>query len=100
MDQLTKALLAGLIFGFIAAGSMIPLDFGGKGKKRDAIIAAFIERFMIGFVIALLALPLPHYLKGLLLGFVMSLPSALITRTYVPILGMGTVGGLLIGLFT
>ena len=32
------------------------------------------------------------------LGFGLSVPSALITRAYVPILALGTVGGLAVGL--
>lgn len=97
MDQVTKALIAGSIFGLIAAGTMLPMDFGSKSKKRDALLAAFIERFSIGFIIPLIALPLPHYVTGLLLGVLLSLPSAIITKTYIPILIMGALGGVIIG---
>lgn len=100
MDQLTKALLAGIIFGCVAAASMFPLDFGGKNKKRDAILAAFIERFSIGFIIPLISLPLPQSIAGLFLGLLLSLPSAIITKTYIPILVMGGIGGLIIGLLS
>ena len=97
MDQLTKALISGIVFGLLAVTVMIPMDFGGKDKKRDAILGAFIERFSIGFVIPLISLPFPHVLTGLFLGLLLSLPSAIITRTYTPILVMGTLGGLIIG---
>ena len=100
MDQLTKAVIAGTLFGLIAAFVMVPMDFGGKEKKRDAILAAFIERFSIGFVITLISLPMPHVIVGALLGFLMSLPSAIITKAYAPILGMGIIGGLVIGLLS
>jgi hypothetical protein len=100
VDQLAEAAVAGMVFGVVAAGSMIPLSFGGSDKKRDAIVAAFIERFVIGFVVVMLPLSMPHFLKGMVVGFVMSLPSAIITRAYAPILGMGTVGGLVIGALT
>jgi hypothetical protein len=97
VDQLTKALVAGVAFAIVAGVTMIPIDFGGRDKKRDAIIAAVVERFAIGFVVVLLPLSMPHFLKGMAVGFVMSLPSAIITRSYAPILAMGTAGGLVIG---
>lgn len=100
MDQLLKAVLAGIIFGGIAAGSMIPLDFSSISKKREAMLAGFIERFMIAFVIVLINLPLPHPLAGFILGFLMSLPTAIITRKYIPLLAMGSLGGFFVGLFT
>jgi hypothetical protein len=100
MDQMTKSIIFGLIFGVIAAGTMLPMNFGGKDKKRDAILAAFIERFSIGFIIPLVILPLPHYIVGLLLGVLLSLPSAIITKTYIPILVLGALGGLIIGVLS
>jgi hypothetical protein len=65
--------------------------------KRAAIAAAFIERFTIGLVIALVALPWPSWAVGLTFGLLLSIPSALITGARVPILVIGAVGGLLIG---
>lgn len=100
MDQLIKAIISGVIFGLVASVTMLPLDFGSKTKKRDAIIAAFIERFSIGFVIPFIVLPVPHYITGLAVGLLLSLPSAIITKTYIPILVMGALGGLIIGLLT
>lgn len=100
MDQLTKAFIAGTLFGLFAVLVMLPMNFGCTDKKRDAILAAFIERFSIGFVIPLISLSIPHYLIGLLLGFLLSLPTAIITRTYIPILTIGAFGGLIIGFFS
>lgn len=42
-------------------------------------------------------LPWPGWLVGLLLGILLSLPDAIITKATVPILISGAVGGLLIG---
>jgi len=42
-------------------------------------------------------LGIPQAVTGLVLGFSLSLPSAIITRAYVPIIGIGAVGGLIIG---
>lgn len=97
MDQVTKALMAGFVFGLVAVGAMLPMDFGSKSKKGEAMLAAFIERFSIGFIIPLVALPIPHYVTGLLLGLLFSLPSSIITKTYIPILVMGALGGVVIG---
>jgi hypothetical protein len=66
--------------------------------KRAAISAAFIERFAIALVIALVALPWPRWAIGLLFGTLLSIPSALITKAYAPILVMGAVGGFVVGL--
>lgn len=100
MDQLSKALIAGFLFGLIAVAIMVPMDFGGQSKKRDALLAAFIERFSIGFIIPLISLPIPHFATGLLLGVLLSLPSAIITKNYIPIIVMGALGGISIGFFS
>ena len=59
--------------------------------------AAFIERFMIGFLIPNVDLGIHPVLTGLLLGAGLSLPSAIITRAYAPIIGIGIVGSVIIG---
>jgi len=59
--------------------------------------AAFIERFIIGFLIPNVNLGIHPAIAGFLLGFSLSLPSAIITRAYVPIIGIGVVGSLIIG---
>jgi hypothetical protein len=46
----------------------------------------------------ILVLPLPGWLAGLLIGVVLSLPQAILTRSYGPILGNGAVGGAIVGL--
>jgi uncharacterized membrane protein YjgN (DUF898 family) len=99
MSKIIKAILAGLIFGLISVLVMIPLDFGNKKSKIQAMTASFIDRFIIGFTIVLIDLPINNAVLGIGLGFSMSLPSAIITKSYPPILGMGALGGLLIGIF-
>ena len=51
----------------------------------------------IGLVIGATALPLPGWLTGLLFGLLLSLPDAIITRAYAPIIGFGTLGDLIFG---
>jgi hypothetical protein len=62
------------------------------------LTGAFLNRFAIGFVIGAARLPLPDWAGGLVFGILLSLPDAIITKTYVPILVLGAVGGLVIGL--
>ena len=87
-------LVCGAVFGAMAAGCMIPLEME---RKRAAIIAAFINRFAIGLVIPTVDLSLPLALTGLLVGVLFSLPEAIITRAYAPIMVFGAVGGLAVG---
>ena len=74
---------------------MLPLQFP---DKRSALIAAFLDRFAIGFVIGVVDLRWPLWAVGVFIGLLLSAPSAVITKAWGPILGFGAVGGVLIGL--
>ncbi len=76
---------------------MIPLPME---NKTTAMIGAFINRFAIGFLIPVVELPATPWIKGLLIGLLLSLPDAIITKAYAPILGIGIVGGIIISLVT
>jgi len=95
LTNLTYGLVSGTVLGVVAIGPMFKMSFA---DKRVAITAAFIDRFSIGLVISLVALPWPSWTTGLVFGVLLSLPSALITKARVPMLVVGAVGGLLIGL--
>jgi hypothetical protein len=95
MSRISLGFLCGLVFGSIDTALMIPLSFP---DKRAAMLGAFIARFGLGFVICNVRLPLPGWVVGLLLGVLLSLPDAIITKAMVPILASGAVGGLIIGL--
>ncbi len=73
---------------------MIPLSFP---DKRAALLGAFINRFSIGFVIGAITLPWPGWATGLLVGVLLSLADAIITKAYAPILILGAVGGAITG---
>ena len=94
MKSWKTGLIAGLIFGVI---DIIPMFFMEIPNNTIAIIGAFINRFAIGFLIPITNLPFPGWLKGLFLGLLLSLPDAIITGAYSPILGFGIVGGTFIG---
>ncbi len=97
MNKIILGTICGLAFGVIDVLIMLPIKFENKRKRAEAMAAAFIERFMLGFLIPNVNLGINQIITGLLLGFLLSLPSAIITRVYVPIIGLGAVGGLIIG---
>lgn len=94
MQRLTLGILCGLIYGALSAASMLPLQFS---DKRAALLGAFINRFSIGFVLGAIKLPLPGWAGGLIVGILLSLADAIITKAYIPIIAFGAVGGTLVG---
>jgi len=73
---------------------MVPMQFP---DKRTALSAAFASRFAIGFIVPVVHFPFPAAVGGALIGALISLPDAIITKAYAPILVIGTLGGALIG---
>jgi len=95
MNKIRLGIISGLAFGTIDVLLMVPIPMN---DKPVAMIASFINRFAIGFFIVMIDLPLLSWLKGILIGLLLSFPDAIITKTYVPILGVGIIGGFIIGL--
>ena len=95
MSRLLLGTICGLVYGVLSSASMLPLTFA---DKTAALMGAFLNRFAIGFVIGAARLPLPGWANGLIFGLLLSLPDAIITKAYAPILVLGTIGGLVIGL--
>jgi hypothetical protein len=95
MSRIVLGAICGIVYGAISAASMIPLAFP---DKRAALLGAFLNRFAIGFVIGAARLPVPSWAQGLIFGILLSLPDAIITKTFAPILILGAVGGTIIGL--
>jgi hypothetical protein len=94
MSNFTQGIVSGLIFGAVSVGLMLPMSFP---DKTTALLAAFASRFAIGLVIGCVALPWPGWIVGLVFGLLLSVPSALITKAYAPILIVGAIGGTIIG---
>jgi hypothetical protein len=94
MNAIVFGLLAGVVFGAVDVAMMIPGTFS---DKRTAMIGAFASRFAIGFLIPLVKLPLPPWLVGALVGLLISIPDAVVTKAYLPILASGVIGGAIIG---
>ena len=94
MNPLLLAAVCGVGFGVVAVALMMPMSFP---NKRTALAAAFASRFAIGFLIPLVTMPIPNIAKGIVVGLLISLPDAIVTKAYVPILVVGAVGGGILG---
>jgi hypothetical protein len=94
MSPITFGLLAGLLFGAIDVALMIPMTFP---DKKTAMLAAFASRFAIGFLIAVTRMGIPGWARGALVGLLISVPDAIVTKAYGPILATGVIGGAIIG---
>ncbi len=94
MNPFIFGVIAGIAFGVLDVLLMIPLDLP---DKKTAMTGAFFSRFAIGFLIPLIKTPLPAWLIGGMVGLLVSLPDAVITGKYLPIIVVGVIGGLLIG---
>lgn len=97
MTSILLGIILGIVFGGVAIAPMFKMTFL---EKQAAIIGAFINRFAVGFLIPNALLGIDPVIRGLLLGVLLSLPDAIITKSYAPIMGLGIVGGLIIGVIT
>ena len=95
MPKIMLGIICGIVFGVVSVATMIPLKFE---DRKAALAGAFVSRFGIGFVIGATNLPLPTWVSGLIFGLLLSLPDAIITKAWIPIMGLGIVGGILCGL--
>ena len=94
MNPVLFGVLAGVLFGAVDLALMLPMDFP---DKKIALLGAFLSRFAIGFLIPLVKMPVHPVLVGAVVGLLISLPDAVITKAYVPIIATGIVGGAIIG---
>lgn len=93
------ALLAGLVAAAVAVAVMLPLAFPKREDKRTALLAAAADRFFLGALVgpAAAALGVNGLLIGAVLGVGLSIGSALVTKSYVPILVTGLLLGVGVG---
>jgi hypothetical protein len=94
MNHVVFGILLGLVAGAVVVAMMMPMTFP---DKRTALTAAFVSRFSIGFLTANTLLPIHPIAAGAIIGLLLSIPDALITRAYAPILVIGTVIGAVCG---
>ena len=93
MKKVNYGIIAGFIFGFLDILLMLPLEFP---DKTAALTGAFINRFAIGFFSVTTELPVSPWIRGLIVGALLSLPDAIITKAYAPIIIIGAIGGIII----
>lgn len=94
MNRLSLGLLLGLASGIVDVLLMLPMKFP---DKPTALAGAFFSRFAIGFLAANVKLPSHPALAGVLVGLLISIPDAIITKAYIPILITGVIFGALCG---
>ncbi len=94
MTRVMLGVVLGLAIGAVDVLLMLPLSFP---DKRAALLGAFCARFSLGFFSSVVQLPLSPMMTGLVVGIVTSLPDAIITKAYVPIMATGVVFGLVAG---
>jgi len=62
LNAVTLGLMCGLGFGAIDVAMMVPLKYDNKRRGNEAMAGAFIERFMLGFIIPNMALGIVRHL--------------------------------------
>ena len=94
MTRISLGVILGFGIGIIDVLLMLPLSFP---DKRAALLGAFCARFALGFFAATAHLPWSSVLTGILVGVLTSLPDAIITKAYLPIMATGVVFGAIAG---
>jgi hypothetical protein len=94
MTRVALGLLLGVVIGGIDVLLMLPLTFP---DKRAALLGAFCARFALGFLAATVRLPASSILSGVVVGVLTSLPDAVITKAYAPIIITGVIFGAIAG---
>jgi len=94
MARVTLGVILGLSIGVADVLLMLPLAFP---DKRTALLAAFSSRFSVGFFAATANLRMSPIATGLLVGLLTSIPDAIVTKAYAPILITGVIFGAVAG---
>ena len=92
--RVTLGVILGLSIGIADVLLMLPLSFP---DKRTALLAAFSSRFSLGFFAATINLRMSPIAAGLLVGLLTSIPDAIVTKAYAPILITGVIFGTVAG---
>ena len=94
MNRVRFGIVAGLVFGVLDIIPMFAMTFPSKAA---AISGAFINRFAIGFIIPQVTMPISGLARGIAIALLLSMPDAIITGAWGPILATGLLGGAVIG---
>ena len=90
MSRVGLGVVLGLAIGVVDVLLMLPLSFP---DKRAALLGAFFARFALGLFSATARLGLPVVASGVVVGILTSLPDAIITKAYAPIMLTGVLFG-------
>jgi hypothetical protein len=90
MSRVTLGVILGLSIAIADVLLMWPLSFP---DKRTALLAAFSSRFSLGFFAATINVRLSPIVAGVLVGLLTSIPDAIVTKAYAPILITGVIFG-------
>ena len=94
MTRVTLGMVLGIVIGVVDVLLMLPLAFP---DKRAALLGAFCSRFALGFFTAVVQLPMSPVTTGVVVGVLTSLPDAIITKAYAPIMITGVIFGAIAG---
>jgi hypothetical protein len=94
MPRVTLGVILGLSIATADVLLMLPLSFA---DKRTALLAAFSSRFALGFFAATTNLRMSSIATGVLVGVLTSIPDAIVTKAYAPILITGVLFGVVAG---
>jgi hypothetical protein len=95
VNRVGFGIFAGLGFAVLYVLPMLSTD---RPDLVLAITGAFVNRFMIGFLIPNTTAPRSSRIRGVFLGTLLSVPDALLADSPLPILVVGMLGGLIIGI--
>src|ERR1043166_5675187 len=94
MNRVLLGALLGVTVGVVDVLLMLPLKFH---DRTSALLGAFCALFALGFFAATVRLSLPPIWAGIVVGLLTSLPDAIITKAYVPIMVTGVIFGAICG---
>lgn len=94
MHRVSLGIALGMAIGIIDVALMMPLSFP---DRRAALLGAFCARFALGFFASVAQLPVSPVVTGIVVGILTSLPDAIITKAYAPIMVTGIVFGAVAG---
>ena len=97
MDPIPLGILLGIGFAAVATGPMLSMTWETRREKFEAIAGSIALRFITGVAITTIDLDTVRWMTGLVVGVAISVPSAIVTRMYLPILSVGAIGGLVVG---
>ncbi len=100
MTKLLVVLFIGFIAGII---DIIPMII--QKLDKYAIISAFVHWIVLAFLISYIVLPMPAWLKGLIIAELAALPILVLVwkddpKSVIPIVIMSAILGLLVGIVT